>query len=167
MIINLIVGCALLQASPPVRCRCIQDPQTLTFTSMAKVRPLVDSSHRVFVGRAIAVRVVNDTFGFVAIPTGTGFMQGDPILADFLEYTVVVSAWWGDKPQDTVAVRTPAQSTMCGITVELNREYIFPASIRSNRGMLIDKCQPPRPAEAAQGMMDLLDQVVPRVRRRG
>jgi hypothetical protein len=134
---------------------------------MARVRALIDSNHRVFVGRAIAVRAVNDTFGFLAIPNGAGFTQGDPILADFLVYTVVVSAWWGDKPQDTVAVRTAAQTTMCGATVDLNREYLFPASIRSNGGALIDKCQPPQPAAAAQGIMDLLDQVVPRVRRRG
>jgi hypothetical protein len=147
----------------PVRCRCVD----VDVASRATVQAYTDSVHAAFIGRALAVRTVRDTFAFTVNPTSAGFVRGAPIIADFFEYTVVVSTWWGASSGDTVLVRTVSQPTMCGATVAVGTDYLFLGSYTRSGVVRVDKCVPPLPLGGASATIRLLNELAPRGGRDG
>lgn len=161
MFIGIAAACVLTTFPPPARCRCVD----VDLTSRATVQAYTDSGHAAFVGRALAVRTVRDTFGFTMRPTSSGFVRDAPILKDFFEYTVVVSTWWGASPRDTILVRTVTQPTMCGATVAVGADYLFLGRRPSSGLVRVDKCLPPLAPADASAAIRLLDELAPRRRR--
>lgn len=162
MFAELAVVCTLV-APPTARCRCGTIPP---LTSAAAVRARVGPTGGALIGRAIRSRVTRDTFGIIMQVDSLGRLVSGPAdMTDFVEYTVVVTTWWGVQPRDTVAVRTPVQSTMCGTALQLGTPYLFLTAGHDRARGMITRCFPPPEAESAKELIAILDGMMRRGER--
>ena len=74
-----------------------------------------------------------------------------------IEFDVVVTASWGEAIADTIHVRTPTQSSMCGADISVGATYLFLSYDRHGNKAMVNKCEPPIPASRANDVVKFLD----------
>ena len=119
-------------------------------------------------GRVISESAVRDTFGFgVAVDTNgrAPAVPASPIVSDFYEYRVATTDWWGGAPRDTLVVRTPTATSMCGTPLTVGESYVLSTNARTSGIAYIGACNPMSVARLADRLIAQLDSTARRVRR--